>query len=331
MSDHTELSVQQQRFPIVVALRSRAVELYRVLIAFFVVDAHAFKERYADIGMRSLARVRTIRGAIRARFAHMSQLVPMEKHQEALEVFAQCALSFEMRVMDIAGRLGSKEKRVIAFLDIARDCQRLSRGSLDALNSAMENLRDTGRSWTRDQGRILAAAGYARSVAVLAARGGYIGFGRSAYQLAQEYGKRIDTVLEQIEFAILMSDIAPDYRSDDQQHWLTRALELATGIEPMQLRCDAVNTVVHKMVNVRIAPEEHVRLTDLLLRHVAGPNDANPEDIDAAFDDMCAESADTPDGSGEDDDLDREVTVSGHPSEEPTEASPPPAGITTDG
>lgn len=292
MSDHTELAVRQERFAVVVALRTRAVALYRVLIAFFVADAHAFKERYADIGVRAFARMRTIGGAVRDRFAHMSHMVRMEKHQEALATFERCVLSFEMRVMDIAGRLGSKEKRVVAFLDIARDCQRLSRGSLGALNSVMENLQDTGCSWTRDQGQVLAAAGYARAVAALAARGGYIEFGRSAYQLAQEYGKRIDSVLEQIEFAILMSDIAPDYVPNDQQYWLTRALELATGIEPVQLRCSAVNMVVHKMVCVRTAPDEHVRITDLLSRHVAGPNDAKPEDVAAAFDDMLIERCD---------------------------------------
>lgn len=354
------MTVAEERTGMLVAVKSRFLNTCHFVVAYVIADALEFSDRCSSVAgscraivarlsgnitafaVRNAQRIRSfgsgviahavsLRSEAQAKWIRKRNHITLAEHQEALGAFAQCANTLEMQAMDFAHRLGNKEKRVMAFLDLARTCQRLSRESAEPLKEALENLKDSGRAWSRDQRRVMAASEHARSVAVLAARAGYREFGLGAYELAQEYGARIETVLEQIAFSIQMSDIAPDYMPDDQRTWLTRALELATGVEALHARFDAVNTVVHKMVGVHIAPQEHMRLTDLLLNHVAGPDDALPEDVDAAFDDMSTGSDDTPADPDEGVDSDDDVGTSDHSPEEFAVALCASPGVTMDG
>jgi hypothetical protein len=187
-------------------------------------------------------------------------------------VRAQSSVSqFETQCLAVIRNIESREVRVRSYLDVARTAHRLGRDTMLALTAALDDLRDVklirnedGSEekryalmgyWTRKKERVLLATQLACAIAHLAAISGHDELGREGLYTAQDYAAKVKNVNCRISLAVLLSDVASYLLPFEQSSWLSKAIELATGIGDKSIRLGAVCYVTRKMVQVGIPPE----------------------------------------------------------------------------
>lgn len=189
--------------------------------------------------------------ALRAKTGLTRKMVYLPK--ESHERLRQTAAQLEVQAIIIAGHLDDAEKRIKAYLGIARTLHDLGQPAGDALVRAKDELADQGY-WAAKQGRIEAATHYGAMLTELAslARRRMVAF--DAYTLTQQYGAMLEGYLLQIRFAVMMSDVAAHIVPCDRPTWLGKALETAIHVQQRSRRTRVVSAVATKMVSVGIAP-----------------------------------------------------------------------------
>ena len=194
-------------------------------------------------------------GACRRLLAKISLPVVTSRrsHDRALE----CLVRLESQSLALAGQLSTPEKRLRAFIDVARTAHDFTRSTGAALQAALGVLKDH-EYFAQKQGRVFTATKSACTMAKLAAASGQTELAHEAYHCAQQYNALVADTDRKIGLAIVLSDVAAKIQAVcDQAAWLTVGMELASGIEEGRSRLEAVSFVARQMVAVGIPPAEN--------------------------------------------------------------------------